>query len=77
MINKHNFLEIRKNQRCALPMFIGRYFLNFLHSFSNMFITSYCSVNLKFNVFVEENILKFENGDLKNMLKILKIFDIT
>ena len=42
-----------------------------------MFLTSSRSPNLKFYVFVEEKILKFENGDLKNMLKIFTIFDIT
>ena len=42
-----------------------------------MFLTSSRSLNLKFCVFVEEKILKFENGDLTNMLKILAIFDIT
>ena len=42
-----------------------------------MFLTSSWSPNLKFYVFVKEKFLKFENGDLKNMLKILTIFDIT
>ena len=42
-----------------------------------MFLTSSLSPNLKFYVFVEEKFLKFENGDLKNILKILTILDIT
>ena len=42
-----------------------------------MFLTSSWSPNLKFYVFVEEKFLKFENVDLKNMLKILTIFEIT